>query len=89
MAGGQQALYYREKKKRSTEIRWRALLLLAKEGKAPSLPAEVQSQNKCSALGKDEGEQGPLGEASEPAEPQPNINKKSKRQLIGIGDSHL
>lgn len=44
---------------------------------------------QCGALGKDEGEQEPLGEASGPAEPQPNINKKSKRQLIGTGDSHL
>lgn len=64
-------------------MRWRALLLLA-----PSLPAEVQSQNKCEKMGKDEDEQGPLWEASEPAEPQPNI-KKSERQMMGTGDSHL
>lgn len=76
------------KKERATEIRWRALLLLAKEEKAPSLPAEVQSQNKCGAVGKDEDE-GPLGEASEPAEPQPNINKKSEKQLVSTRDFHL
>lgn len=64
-------------------MRWRALLLLA-----PSLPAEVQSQNKCENMGKVEDEQGPLWEASEPAEPQLNI-KKSERQLMGTGDSHL
>lgn len=43
-------------------MRWRALLLLAIEKKTPSLLAEVQPQNKCGALGKDEDEQGPLGE---------------------------
>ena len=66
-----------------------ALLFLTTEKAAPSLPAELQSWNECGALGRDENEQGPLGEASEPAEPAANVKKKNERHLIGIGDSHL
>lgn len=61
-----------------------ALLFLATEEEAPSLPAELQLQNECSTLGRGKDEQGPLVETSEPAEPEPNINKKCKRQLIGM-----
>lgn len=65
-----------------------SIVTLGKRREGSSLPAEVQSQNKCGAVGKDD-EQGPLGEASEPAEPQPNINKKSQKQLVSTRDSHL
>lgn len=66
-----------------------SIVTLGKRREGSSLPAEVQSQNECGAVGKDEEGQGPLREGSEPAEPQPNINKKSKKQLVSTRDSHL
>lgn len=64
------------------------LLFLATKEKSLSLPAELQLQNKCGALGRGEHDKDCQGRHQS----QLSLNQTSTRrvrQLIGIGDFHL